>query len=323
MDVNPDIFKQDMIGGEVGAELSSMATMLVGQAFGTLIKRQYGVRRVLIGYDMRNSSRDLLVRVAGGLQAAGCDVYEIGMVATPILHFNALRSGLAGVMITSQAPNPTHNGLRLFVGKEVIGGEKLQQMHTTIETNDFESAPGNRFQFVDGDHSYMSFIASGFRPTAKLSVVINAANGMAGLYAPKILGRLGHEVMVWNETPAPNFKTLDSHTITDDDVSVIADAVTLQGADLGLYFNPDVSQVGVLDELGNILTPQQVGRWLYSKLGYAAKPEMKHLLQGKLTFPDRYFDIEDGIYAAGRIIELLAEQETALSEQITALEESE
>ena len=85
--VNPKIFKTYDIRGKVGEQLDTNAAFSVGSAFGTLIQRKYKIKRVFIGYDMRESSLDLLTKLSAGLQSTGCESHVIGLVSTPILYF--------------------------------------------------------------------------------------------------------------------------------------------------------------------------------------------------------------------------------------------
>ncbi len=327
MDINPGVFKQGAISGEVGPELTSMGALLIGQAFGTHIKRHYGSNTVLIGYDMRPSAQDLLVRVAGGLQAAGCDTYDMGLLATPILQYNAWRTGQAAVMITTEHPNPSHNGFQFMVGRHRLSPDEIQQLYAYIDHDDLESAPGKRFKVVETSSAYLTAVASGFRPTPKLKVIVDAGSTMASSYAPTVLKRLGHDVITRNCTPDANFTAFDAAQPTESHLDNLALAVQVNGAALGLFFNADATQVGVLDDEGVHVPPQTVGRWLWQDIStrYPHADESLHddLLQGLFHFTDRYFPIEDGIYTAGRIIELCAEGGEPLSQQIEALQESE
>lgn len=323
MDVNAVVFKSDMISGEVGPELSSMATMLIGQAFGTLLKRHYNLTAAVIGYDMRQSSQDLLVRVAGGLQAAGCATYEMGMLPTPLLQFHTKRTGMAGVMITTADPDPAHNGMKCFVGGHMLGAEAIEQLHHFITADDMESAPGKRFKMVDIESTYINFVASGFRPTPKLTVVVDAGYGMAGPYMPRILSRLGHDVVTLNCSPNSDFRTYTPSLTAAHQLENLALTVQANGAALGLFFNPEGTAVGVMDERGVVCDPVQVGRWLYQDVSARQStpaPGDHPLLSGELRFLERYFGFADGIYAGGRLVELLAEDGRLFSEVLATME---
>ena len=86
------IFKAYDIRGIVGKTLDANVATQIGRAFGTAV-RDKGEKTVVIGRDGRLSGPDLSAALARGLQSAGVDVIDIGMVATPVLYFATCRAG--------------------------------------------------------------------------------------------------------------------------------------------------------------------------------------------------------------------------------------
>ena len=77
------IFKAYDIRGVVGSTLDAGIASQIGQAFGRAALAK-GERRVVIGRDGRLSGPELSAALAQGLQAAGVDVIDLGVVATPM-----------------------------------------------------------------------------------------------------------------------------------------------------------------------------------------------------------------------------------------------
>lgn len=362
MEINPRIFKTYDIRGKVGEELSAYDTMYIGRAFGTYIKRNFKQDRVLVGYDMRDSSTDLRVALMNGLQTAGVDTYNIGMVSTPILYWAAFRAGLAGVMITASHLGKEYNGFKMVVGRTPIYGAEIQALRQLIETGDLESAPGSTFQFVDVDKNYLGYLASAFRQTPKLKVVVDAGNGMGGPYGPTLLRRMGHEVIELYCEPDGNFPNHHPNPEKAENVVDLAAKVQEVGAHIGLAFDGDADRVGVVDEKGQLISADKVMAWLATDimprngggtfvgdvlssqvvfdsvrthggnpiLWQSGHARIKSKMQqegailggessGHMFFADRYFGFDDGVYAAGRIVELLAERGRSLSEELADL----
>lgn len=361
--MNPKIFKTYDIRGKVGVELSTQDATLIGWALGTHLQRRYQVQRVLVGYDMRVSSQDLQTSLMAGLHAAGCDTYDIGLVATPVLYWSAFRTGLAGVMITASHLGKEYNGFKLVVGRQAIYGDEIQDLYQLVEASDFESGPGRRFQMVDVNQAYLNYLASCYRPVAKkLQVVVDAGNGMGGIYAPELLKRLGHQVTALYCDPDGEFPNHHPNPEKAANVADLAAKVRELGADVGLAFDGDADRVGVVDETGNLISADKVMAWLATDiiprnptatfvgdvlssqvvfdvvehhggravLWQSGHARVKSKMQaesailggessGHMFFGDRYFGFDDGVYAAGRVVELLAEGEEPLSQQLAAL----
>src|SRR5262249_56825867 len=88
------------------------------------------------------------------------------------------------------------------------------------------------------------------RPGGRLGGVAAAGTGVAGLYAPALLRRLGCEVIELfcesdgrfpNHLPDPE----DEHNVEDLKARVVE-----TGADLGIAYDGDADRVGVIDERG-------------------------------------------------------------------------
>lgn len=96
--LTPGIFKAYDIRGVLGKTLDIRIARQIGQAFGSaaLIK---GEKTVVIGRDGRLSGPSLSAALAEGLQSAGVDVIDVGMVATPMLYFATYALGAPSTIL--------------------------------------------------------------------------------------------------------------------------------------------------------------------------------------------------------------------------------
>src|SRR5215471_15869082 len=90
----PEIFKAYDIRGVVGRTLTPDIVRTIGQALGSLA-RERGRDTIAIGRDGRLSGPELLNAVGEGIRAAGTNVIDVGMVATPMTYFAAQHLGTA------------------------------------------------------------------------------------------------------------------------------------------------------------------------------------------------------------------------------------
>ncbi|HZW21083.1 MAG TPA: phosphomannomutase/phosphoglucomutase, partial [Noviherbaspirillum sp.] len=81
--ISPSIFKAYDIRGIVGKTLDIGVARQIGQAFGTAARIK-GEQTVIIGRDGRLSGPELSAALASGLQRAGINVIDLGVVATPM-----------------------------------------------------------------------------------------------------------------------------------------------------------------------------------------------------------------------------------------------
>ncbi len=88
------------------------------------------------------------------------------------------------------------------------------------------------------------------RPARPLRIVADAGNGVAGMYAPALLRRIGCEVI---ELHCESDGRFPNHLPDPEDPENVVDLqekVLELGADLGLAWDGDADRVGVIDERG-------------------------------------------------------------------------
>src|SRR5687767_12944721 len=140
--IAPEIFKAYDIRGIVDKTLTEAGVELIGRAIGTTGKRK-GLTRFVIGRDGRLSGPRLSKALAKGLNAAGVDVIDIGVVATPMVYFGTHHFGTgSGVMVTGSHNPPDYNGLKMMVGGDTLSGDTIQDLLKLIQKGDFESGAG-------------------------------------------------------------------------------------------------------------------------------------------------------------------------------------
>ena len=125
---DPSILREYDIRGVVGTTLHVADAKAIGRTFGTLVRRKGG-KKVALGYDGRLSSPDLAAACTEGLVAAGCDVVQIGVAATPMLYFSVYHlEADGGIMITGSHNPPDYNGFKMMMGKKPFFGEDIKKL---------------------------------------------------------------------------------------------------------------------------------------------------------------------------------------------------
>jgi phosphomannomutase / phosphoglucomutase len=248
--LNPHVFRAYDVRGLVGSDINPDVFRQVGRAYATMIRRNGG-RRIAVGRDNRLSSNNLKVAFAEGARAAGVDVVDIGAVTTPILYFATAHWKLDGGANITGSHNPIeYNGVKMVhPGAAPLSEDEIQGLRATIERGDYESGAGGVSERSPRE-DYFETLAGLIRLSRRLKVVVDAGNGVAGLYGPELLRRIGCDVI---ELHCESDGSFPNHLPDPEDernVEDLKEKVVEVGADVGIAYDGDADRVGVIDERG-------------------------------------------------------------------------
>jgi phosphomannomutase / phosphoglucomutase len=248
--LNPHIFRAYDVRGRVGNDINPEVFRQVGRAYATLIRRNRG-RTVAIGQDNRESSGALKAAFGEGVRAAGVDVVDIGQVTTPMLYFATAHWRLDGGANITGSHNPVeYNGVKMVhPGAAPLSEDEIQSLRHLAERGDLETGAG-ALTSRSPREDYFATVAGLVRPARRLRVVADAGNGVAGLYGPDLLRRIGCDVV---ELHCDSDGRFPHHLPDPEDPANVVDLqekVVAVGADLGLAWDGDADRVGVIDERG-------------------------------------------------------------------------
>jgi len=252
------VFKAYDVRGLVPEQLDESVAHRVGGAFVAVT----GARAVVVGHDMRPSSPGLAGAFADGASAAGADVTMIGLASTDELYFASGHLDLPGAMFTASHNPAAYNGIKMCLsGARPIGADTgLREIRDRVAdgAETVSPVPGDigRTDVLDAYAAHLLALA----PVAgrRLKVVVDAGNGMAGLTAPAVFGRLGADRVEL----VPMYFELDGtfphHEANPIDETTLADLkkrVVSERADLGLAFDGDADRCFLVDERGRAVSP--------------------------------------------------------------------
>jgi phosphomannomutase/phosphoglucomutase len=253
--VAPEIFKAYDIRGIVEKALTPDTVRLIGRAFGTEALAR-GTPTVAIGRDGRLSGPALADALAAGLQEAGCNVIDVGMVATPMLYFATyhLATG-SGIMVTGSHNPPEYNGLKMVMAGEAIAGDAIQALRRRIERAEFASGAGRRSE-ADVAEAYLERIVGDVKVTRPIDLIVDAGNGVAGAFAPELFRRMGCRVTEMFCEVDGHFP---NHHPDPSQPDNLADLITAlrSGGEIGFAFDGDGDRLGVVTKAGRIIYPDR------------------------------------------------------------------
>jgi len=249
-ELNPYIFRAYDVRGKVDIDITPPVFELVGRAYGSLVKRRDG-HAVALGMDNRTSSRALKEAFATGVLSTGLDVVDIGVNHTPLLYFATAHWKLDGGATITGSHNPvSDNGVKMVhAGAAPLTESEIQGLLATIKSGDFERGVGTRAT-RDPRDEYWDAITSRVKLGRRLKVVVDAGNGIAGVFAPELLRRLGCEVVeLYCESDGTFPNHLPDPEMEENMRDLVARTVEVR-ADVGVAYDGDADRVGIVDEKG-------------------------------------------------------------------------
>jgi phosphomannomutase len=261
------IVKAYDVRGIVPDELDETVATALGAAFADVV----GVPGVpvVVGRDMRASSRPLADAFAAGVTSRGLDVLDIGLASTDGVYFASGRFDAPGAMFTASHNPARYNGVKLCrpgaapVGQDTGLADIRARAEAALSEWELSGAPPlptgrtGSVEAVDVLPEYAAHLrtladVSALRP---LRVVVDAGNGMAGLTVPAVFAGLPLTVMALYFELDGTFPNHEPNPIDPENLKDLSAAVLAHDADLGLAFDGDADRCFVVDELGVPVSP--------------------------------------------------------------------
>lgn len=269
-DVKREIFRAYDIRGVVDRDFDHQWVERLGQACGTWF-RKYGWQRAVIGHDCRHSSPGYQEAIAQGLNAAGVDVIQLGLVPTPAFYLAAKTLNLkAGIMITASHNPPEFNGFKIWGGETTIHSGQIQELYSIMKSGEFSRGSGfcTAHNFIP---TYIDTLFSKIRIKRPVKVVIDGGNGAGGHIAYELLKRAGVEAIPLYCDPDGDFPNHHPDPVVEEYIGDLKKAVVEHGAEVGIGLDGDADRIGAVDEKGRLIPGDRLLA-IYSRELLARKP---------------------------------------------------
>ena len=236
---------------------------------------------IVVTQDGRASGPMLAKAIRSGLTAAGREVVEAGVAATPTTGVLVRHLRAAGGIQISASHNPAeYNGLKLFSAEGRVipakdGERVIARFHDSSEPGALApgvsgvcentasprrltpraNAPGSDHVVTDSVSHHRDLIlklvnVEGIQ-AKKFHVLLDANHGSGSVLGRPLLAALGCRVTVLGGTPDGQFAHTPEPT-AENLVGVLA-KVKAVGADIGFCTDPDADRLAVIDETGRYL----------------------------------------------------------------------
>ena len=251
MRINRDIFRQYDIRGIYEQDLKGDLPYFLGKSFGSYVKRT-GKKTISVGGDNRLTTPEIKKKLIDGVLSAGCDVFDIGIVPTPVLYFSVHYYGFdAGIMVTASHNPPQYNGFKMVIGKKSIYGDEIQKIAELIEREDFEKGEGKIYERNAAD-DYINYIKGKFNFRKKFKVGVDTGNGTAGPIIVPLFKEIGIEIYPLYIESDGNFPNHLPDPVVPENLIDLIKAVKENSLDAGFGFDGDGDRLGVVDDTGKI-----------------------------------------------------------------------
>lgn len=253
---NATILREYDIRGIVGETLSEADARAIGQAFGTMLRRDGGTS-IAVGRDGRLSSPGLEAALVEGLVSTGLTVHRIGLGPTPMLYFavHELEAD-GGIAITGSHNPPDYNGFKMVFHKRPFYGRQIQELGKVAAAGDFETGNGSAQDSPVFD-AYVNRILRDF-DGAPLNVAWDPGNGSAGDVTTALAGRLAGRHIVINGEIDGSFPNHHPDPTEPENLVQLQDVVAREKLDFGIAFDGDGDRIGVIDNKGRIIWGDQL-----------------------------------------------------------------
>ncbi|WP_298548973.1 phosphoglucosamine mutase [uncultured Aquimarina sp.] len=252
------------IGGKVGDNLTPIDAVKFASAYGSWLKAETGKNAptVVVGRDARISGAMIQQLVMNGLVGLGIHVVDLGLSTTPTVEVAVPMEKADGGIILTASHNPKQwNALKLLDGKgEFLNAENGKKILDIAENDDYDFAEVDDLGSISVNDTYidkhieevlnLTLVDSEIVKEAGFKVVVDAVNSTGGIAIPKLLKKMGVEVVELYCEPNGHFphnpEPLKEH-LTD-----LSELVVKEKADFGLTVDPDVDRLAFMSEDGEM-----------------------------------------------------------------------
>ena len=257
-DIDDRVFRSYDIRGVVGEQISFELSEKIGKAIGSEAL-DHGEKWIIVARDARTHSPQLCEQLINGIRSTGCGVVNIGVVPTPLMHFatHELDASNSGVMVTASHNNAEYNGFKIVINGNTLADDSIQQLRSRIVRGDYHRGQGE-----EKPHNivpdYIDKIFSDVALAGEITIVVDAANAVAGTVAPLLLEELGCEVIPLHCEIDGTFPNHNPDPTQLENLQDLIEKVKETEADLGVAYDGDGDRLVVVTPQGNIIWPDRL-----------------------------------------------------------------
>ncbi len=297
----PPCFKAYDIRGKVPDELNPVLAGKIGRTFASV----YGLKKVMVGRDIRLSGSELQGSLVKGLREMGVDVLDLGICGTEEMYhavFSLESEGVDGGVIVTASHNPAdYNGMKFVIkgARPVTGESGLKKMAHMIITGDLPAGagPGGTLEPCDNKENYVQHLLGyiDLKKLRPLKIVVNSGNGCAGAIIDRLEQYLPFQFVKIHHQADGTFPHGVPNPLLPGKRDETSRVVRESGADLGVAWDGDFDRCFFWDENGGFIEG-------YYIVGLLAEEILKKEVGGTILYDPRLiWNTQEQVSAAGGV----------------------
>jgi phosphoglucosamine mutase len=266
--VKPKLFGSSGIRGLANKDITTTLAQRVGAAIATM--NQGG--QIVVGYDARMSGPMLEMALSSGLNAAGADVIQVGLVPTPVTAWMIGETGSdAGVEVTASHNPPQYNGLKVFnrEGMSLTIKEQLATEKVLVEES-YDWAQWDTVgatDEVDAIEAYVEMLVNSIDIEGEVKVAADCFCGATSTLAPLAFGEFPLKSNIINAVPDGTFPAGNPEP-SRESLHGLGRYMKSLGCEIGFGFDGDGDRMMPVNADGLMVNPD---RALAAYAGYAVE----------------------------------------------------
>lgn len=271
------VHRNELTRAKAGAIATALAGMLwddaLSQESAESVDRSGRAQRpsVVVGYDERPSSPDIVTGVTAALRRMGCQVVDIALATKPCLWFTVDHlQAAAGVFVTGGGCEPSWTGID-FVGRGVLPysrGAELDRLEsrqlTSVGRQTRHAGPHRSFQaFIP----YEASLWKHFHALRPLKLALGCSSRLVRRSVERTFANLPCRLV---PVTIPE-RSRNLNDPRDSDMVRLAEGVRTAGADLGVLIGDDGQTSAFFDEHGRFIPAASISK-LVVRIVLSAQP---------------------------------------------------
>ncbi|MGV8087019.1 MAG: hypothetical protein ACP5N1_05285 [Candidatus Woesearchaeota archaeon] len=255
------LFHQYDIRGIYGEELNEDFAYKLGIA----ILKYTHAKKIVIGYDSRNSNLQLFSAISKAIIEQGLNVTHIGIITRPMLNWIAKTHNYdLGIIITASHNSREYNGFKfLWKGEPLYYDDGLNDVEILIKNAVLKNKKVKKIgKIVSIDYidEYVKFLSKHLSKDFKkyiknntLRIIADSSNGAAGEIIKRFLlvNDITYELLYSH--PDGNFPGHDPNPLNAKAPIVLSRKIPEFKADFGFIVDPDADRIRFVDDKGNVV----------------------------------------------------------------------
>ena len=257
--MNNRIFREYDIRGIVDEDFSDEVVINLGRAYGKILLDN-NQKNISISGDIRHSTNRLKNNLIEGLTNSGINVYDLGILATPVNYFSLFHTDIKNSIQITGSHNPKeYNGFKISFNGKPFFGQDIKKIQSIIN-DDFKSfksdnSPKGIVRNLNVLDDYISIIKNNINIENDISCIMDCGNSVGGLVAPQIFKELGIKLKEIYCDINPDFPNHHPDPTEDKNLNDLVKLIKFGSYDLGIAYDGDADRVVVVDEKSNIIRP--------------------------------------------------------------------